>query len=86
MCIPTAISGSAITRWEGMAFVGLYAGYTVFLVLDGLGESSASFVGLGTLAAVVPILALTVRILAKRSASARTTAPGSDHAPESTTI
>lgn len=72
LCIPIAITGSAITRWEGIAFVGLYAGYTVFLVLDGLGESSAPFVGLGTLAAIAPILALTIRVLTRRRAAAAT--------------
>jgi len=69
LCVPIAITDSAITRWEGIAFVGLYAGYTVFLVLDGLGEASAPFVGAATLAAVVPILALTIRVLRTRRAS-----------------
>jgi cation:H+ antiporter len=66
LCIPIALTGAAITRWEGIAFVGLYAGYTAFLVLDGLDQPSASIVGVLTLAAVVPILALTVRTLTQR--------------------
>lgn len=66
LCIPIALTGSAIARWEGVAFVALYAGYTAFLVLDGLDEPSASIVGALTLAAIVPILALTVRTLTMR--------------------
>ena len=66
LCIPIALTGSVIARWEGVAFVGLYAGYTAFLVLDGLDEPSASIIGALTLAAIVPILALTVRTLTIR--------------------
>ncbi len=74
LCIPIAVTSSAITRWEGIAFVGLYGGYTAFLVLDGLGESSASIVGIVALAALAPILALTTRVLMndrRRSGPAR---------------
>ena len=53
-------------RWEGVAFVGLDAGYTAFLVLDGLDEPSVPIIGALTLAAIVPILALTVRTLTIR--------------------
>ena len=64
LCIPIALTGSAIARWEGVAFVGLYVGYTAFLVLDGLDHPSASVVGWLTLGAVAPVLALTVALLA----------------------
>lgn len=76
LCIPIALTDAAITRWEGVAFVGLYAGYTTFLVLDGLDEPSASIVGAVALAAIIPILALTVRLLrnGRRESSSSTTA------------
>ncbi|MFK8023432.1 MAG: calcium/sodium antiporter [Ilumatobacter sp.] len=82
LCIPIAISDAAITRWEGIAFVGLYAGYTVFLVLDGLGRSGAQWVGLLTLAAVIPIVAVSARAIARRApAAAVRTPPNASRAP-----
>ncbi|MGB3736323.1 MAG: calcium/sodium antiporter [Ilumatobacter sp.] len=66
LCIPIAFTNAAITRWEGITFVGLYAGYTAYLVLDGLDNSAAPIVGGVTLAAVVPPLAWTVRVLTTR--------------------
>lgn len=61
-----ALTGSAIACLEGVAFVGPYAGYTAFLALDGLDEPNASIIGALTLAAIVPILAPTVRTLTIR--------------------
>jgi cation:H+ antiporter len=41
-CLPSFITGSKISRWEGAFFVGYYVAYTIFLVL-----SSAHHSGLG---------------------------------------
>ena len=56
LCIPFAITGAAISRWEGFALVGLYIGYTAYLVLDGLDNGAAPLVGTIVLASLVPIV------------------------------
>lgn len=61
LCLPFAMTGAAITRWEGYALIGFYGGYTAFLVLDGLDNSAALPVGLATIAAFVPVVALAAR-------------------------
>ncbi len=71
LCIPFALTGSAITRWEGVALVALYGGYTAYLVLDGLDNASATPVGVTTVAAIVPIAMVVVIGLRRDRRAAR---------------
>ncbi|MFK7917994.1 MAG: calcium/sodium antiporter [Ilumatobacter sp.] len=61
ICLPFAITGAAITRWEGFALVGFYSGYTSYLVLNGLDNRAAPVVGIATIVAIAPVGALALR-------------------------
>lgn len=61
ICLPFAITGSAITRWEGFALIGFYSGYTAYVVLDGLDNGAASYIGVATIIAILPVTAFALR-------------------------
>jgi len=58
LCIPFAITGNGITRWEGIAFLSLYTAYLSYLVLDGLENSAATPFGAIVLFVVAPAIAV----------------------------
>ncbi|WP_051062242.1 calcium/sodium antiporter [Ilumatobacter nonamiensis] len=57
LCIPFAITGAGITRWEGIAFLALYAAYLTYLVLDATESGAAAAFGITTLVVAVPTIA-----------------------------
>lgn len=58
LCIPFAITGNGITRWEGIAFLSLYAAYLSYLVLDGLENSVATPFGALVLFVGAPVIVI----------------------------
>jgi cation:H+ antiporter len=60
LCVPLGITAKGITRWEGVAFVAMYAAYLTYLVLNGLENAVATpfgIVALVTAGVGVPLIA-----------------------------
>lgn len=58
LCVPVFLTGSRISRTEGVLFLGLYGGYTALLVITGGGAGPARSVALtGFLVATAAVLA-----------------------------
>jgi len=66
-CLPVFFSGYVIDRWNGALFIALYAGYMVYLVMEGI--QNAALTGFSTimLAFVIPLVSFTLALLAVRS-------------------
>jgi cation:H+ antiporter len=66
-CLPIFADGHALYRWEGFVFLGFYAGYLTWLILDasdnGLRDSYSDVV----LFFVVPLTTLTLAVMAVRA-------------------
>ena len=65
--LPIAFTGYVIARWEGLAFLGFYAAYTAFLVLQAAEHPAVDQVGTALLYFVLPLTALTLIVLATRA-------------------
>ncbi|MGA9277750.1 calcium/sodium antiporter, partial [Ilumatobacter sp.] len=62
LCIPFAFTRSAITRWEGVTFLVLYASYLTYVVLVGVESAVASPFGITVLVVAIPTtIVLTAR-------------------------
>ncbi|HFE43881.1 MAG TPA: calcium/sodium antiporter [Nannocystis exedens] len=57
-CLPSFITGSKISRWEGGFFVGYYIAYTLFLVLSSLSDSNLGSFSRAMLWFVIPLTVL----------------------------
>ncbi|MBI4915763.1 MAG: calcium/sodium antiporter [Acidobacteria bacterium] len=66
-CLPVFFTGYRIDRWEGALFLALYAAYTAFLVLDSQGHDAAGPFGALMLLVVLPLVAVTLAVLAVRA-------------------
>jgi cation:H+ antiporter len=73
-CLPVFFVGGRIERWEGGFFLGYYAAYTAFLILDATDHDAAPAFSGFMLAFVVPLTLVTFAIVAWRSLRARTPA------------
>lgn len=58
LCVPFAITGAGISRWEGIAFLCVYAAYLTYLVLDGVDHGAAPTFGIATVAVAGPTIAV----------------------------
>lgn len=65
-CLPVFFSGSAISRWEGFLFLALYLAYTLYLILYATGHDALQGYTAVMGAFVLPLLAVTLVILAVR--------------------
>jgi cation:H+ antiporter len=65
-CLPVFFSGSTISRWEGLLFLGLYVAYTLYLILYATGHDALQGYSTVMGAFVLPLLAVTLVILAVR--------------------
>lgn len=54
-CLPSFITGSVISRWEGAFFVGYYLAYTTFLILVSQGSASVGAFRATMLWFVIPL-------------------------------
>jgi len=57
-CLPSFITGSKISRWEGGFFVGYYIAYTLFLLLSSLSDSNLGTFSQTMLWFVIPLTVL----------------------------
>jgi len=65
-CLPVFFSGSAILRWEGSLFLALYVAYTLYLILYATGHDALQGYSAVMGAFVLPLLAVTLVVLAVR--------------------
>jgi cation:H+ antiporter len=65
-CLPIFFTGNRIDRWEGGVFLGLYAGYTVYLILAATRHDALTGFSAVMGSFVLPLLALTLLVLAWR--------------------
>jgi cation:H+ antiporter len=60
-------AGYVIGRWNGALFIALYAGYIVHLVLQGTAHAASSGFSSIMVAFVLPLVAVTLLLLAWQS-------------------
>ncbi|RLE26691.1 MAG: sodium:calcium antiporter [Actinobacteria bacterium] len=65
-CLPIFADGHVLNRWEGFVFLGYYAGYLTWLVLDASENGLRDSYGDVVLFLIVPITTLTLAIIAFR--------------------
>ena len=59
-CVPVALSGREIARWEGAMFVFYYAAYAVYLILDAQGHAALEPFSRVMMSFVLPITVITL--------------------------
>jgi len=64
--LPIFFTGFTIARWEGALFLAMYCGYVLFLFLDAVEHWSLSIYSTAMLLFVIPIITLTLGLLAER--------------------
>lgn len=69
-CLPLAITGGRINRWEGALFVGWYSVYTAYLILISTQPERAPGYLVASLALCLPLVVITIGVAA-HAASAR---------------
>lgn len=65
-CLPVFFTGHLIARWEGALFVAVYAAYTVYLILAARQHDALDTFGAAMAFVVLPLVSLTLAILAGR--------------------
>ena len=70
-CLPIFFTGNVINRWEGLLFLGYYAVYTAYLILDTTNHESLPIFSLVMGAFVIPITVLTLLMVSFRAMQAR---------------
>jgi len=66
-CLPIFFTGHSIARWEGFLFLGCYAGYTAYLIMDATGHDALPLFSQVMLMFVLPLLAVTVSVITFRA-------------------
>jgi cation:H+ antiporter len=69
--LPIFFTGSVIARWEGWLFLGYYAAYTAYLILDASQHDALPTFSTVMLAFIVPLTVLTLMVLVLREVRAR---------------
>lgn len=59
-CLPVFLSGREIARWEGVVFLGYYAAYAAYLVLDAQGHDALPAYSQAMLSFVLPLTVVTL--------------------------
>ena len=70
-CLPVFFTGNRIDRWEGGLFLGLYAAYTLYLILHASGHDALQGYSAVMGGFVLPLVAVTLLTLAWRQWQAR---------------
>lgn len=71
VCLPLFLTGRALSRGEGLLFLGYYVAYTVYLILDGLNHERLPAYRQVMLFAVLPLTLITIGLLAARTRAMR---------------
>jgi cation:H+ antiporter len=66
-CLPVFFSGYRIARWEGWLFLGCYAAYSAYLIMDATGHDALPAFSNVMLIFVLPLLAVTLAVVGLRS-------------------
>jgi cation:H+ antiporter len=66
-CLPIFFTGCAIARWEGWLFLGGYAAYTAYLIMDATGHDALPVFSNTLLMFVLPLAAVTVAVVTVRA-------------------
>jgi cation:H+ antiporter len=66
-CLPVFFTGHRIARWEGAVFLGYYAAYTAYLVLDATGHQAVPQLRAAMLYFALPLTALTLIVMIARA-------------------
>jgi cation:H+ antiporter len=66
-CLPVFFTGYSIARWEGWLFLGGYAAYTAYLIMDATGHDALPAFSHVMLMFVLPLLAVTILVVALNS-------------------
>lgn len=72
--VPIFLSGHRVERWEGVLFLGVYAAYTVWLILDATGHDAVPAYSGIMLWFVAPLLLVTLGVVMWRGLRGRATA------------
>ncbi|ETW99970.1 MAG: hypothetical protein ETSY1_13025, partial [Candidatus Entotheonella factor] len=59
-CLPIFLTGHVISRWEGTLFVGYYAAYTIYLILDATAHDALPVFSRMMLIFIIPLTAMTL--------------------------
>lgn len=70
-CLPVFFTGFRIARWEGALFLGYYAAYVLYLILDATQHDALPLFSNVMLLFVVPLTVLTLVVLVVRQRRAR---------------
>ncbi len=70
-CLPVFFTGHVISRWEGAVFLGYYAAYTAYLVLDATEHDALPAYSAVMGWFVIPLTALTLAVVVYREWRAR---------------
>lgn len=73
-CLPIFFTGFKIARWEGAVFLGYYAAYVLYLILDATQHDALPLFSTVMLLFVVPLTVLTLVVLVVRERRARRSA------------
>ena len=65
--LPVLFTGYVIARWEGFVFLGYYAAYTTFLVLQATSHPARDEFGTAMIGFVIPLTVLTLGVLVVRA-------------------
>jgi cation:H+ antiporter len=65
-CLPVFFTGNCIARWEGVLFLGLYAAYSLYLILYASGHDALRGYSAVMGSFVLPLIAITLLLLAWR--------------------
>jgi cation:H+ antiporter len=71
-CLPIFFTGNLIARWEGGLFLALYCAYTIYLILSAQQHDALDTFSLAMGYIVLPLIALTLAIIAWREWRRRT--------------
>jgi cation:H+ antiporter len=69
-CLPIFFTGSSISRFEGLIFLGCYGSYTAYLIMAAQEHDAIPFLSKVMLLFVVPLLALTLVVTVTRQVRA----------------
>lgn len=70
-CLPIFFTGNVITRWEGALFLGYYAAYTTYLILNAINHQGLPVFSRVVILFVIPLTIVTLVTIAFRHNSRR---------------
>ncbi|MGB3492044.1 MAG: calcium/sodium antiporter [Elainellaceae cyanobacterium] len=70
-CLPIFFTGNVITRWEGALFLGYYAAYTSYLILNAMNHATLPIFSRIVIIFVIPLAMVTLVTVAFRHNSRR---------------